>query len=352
MPSRAARLLGLTAAAVAAGAAALWALAPPRAGDDLPGWDRGGPGARGAATGSLTILAYNLEGLPPPARWGRAGQLRMIADQLAAMRRVGEAPQIVLLQEAFIDPGPTIEEIAGYRYVVQGPRQPNTARPATAAERAFAAQALRTKGEGAGKWIGSGLRILSDYPIVAVRKLAFPAWMCAGFDCLANKGVLLAWIAVPGSPRPVPVIDTHLQSMRLAGVPGARSGEAYAMQVRAMKAFVAANVPAESAVFFGGDFDTEDEARRALFTEPPLAGARNALEDALAHPNTIAASDRANLLAVVAHGVDRLYYRGASGWPVALERFATPFGPRDDGTMLSDHIGYTARFAVGPQRAS
>ena len=48
------------------------------------------------------------------------------------------------------------------------------------------------RGERSGKVAGSGLQILSDYPIVAIRRQAFPEAACAGYDCLANKGIVMA----------------------------------------------------------------------------------------------------------------------------------------------------------------
>ena len=47
--------------------------------------------------------------------------------------------------------------------------------------------------------VGSGLQILSDYPILRVRRMAFPAFACAGYDCLANKGALLVTVRLPGA---------------------------------------------------------------------------------------------------------------------------------------------------------
>ncbi len=68
--------------------------------------------------------------------------------------------------------------------------------PATGADRRFAAAASWFKGERSGKLLGSGLQLLSDYPILAVRRAPFPAYACAGYDCLANKGILMALVAV------------------------------------------------------------------------------------------------------------------------------------------------------------
>ncbi|MGN3973335.1 endonuclease/exonuclease/phosphatase family protein [Tsuneonella sp. SYSU-LHT278] len=300
----------------------------------------------------LSVLSYNVEGLPPPARWGRTADLARIARELSSMRQAGEAPHVVMLQESFIDPDPPIETIAGYRYVAHGPAEADRSPPPAGEAQALAAEARTAKGEGVGQWVDSGLRVLSDFPIVRVRRMAFPAWMCAGYDCLASKGVLVAWIAVPGSPRSVAFVNTHLNSMRLAGVSPERSDLAFALQVAAMRRFLAETVPADAPAFFGGDFDTENERRRRLLERPPISGARDALWQAFASSTAIAADELPEAAAIRAHGVDRLYYRDTVDWPVELETLTVPFGARHDGTMLSDHRGFVVRFRVGSQRDS
>ena len=47
---------------------------------------------------------------------------------------------------------------------------------------------------------------------------------CAGFDCLANKGVLLARIAVPGMAQPLTVANAHLNARKAAGVSVVKNG--------------------------------------------------------------------------------------------------------------------------------
>src|SRR6478735_10191093 len=49
----------------------------------------------------LSILTYNVHGLPWPIASNRSKSLRRIADRLAALRRMGLQPSIVVLQEAF-----------------------------------------------------------------------------------------------------------------------------------------------------------------------------------------------------------------------------------------------------------
>ena len=49
----------------------------------------------------LSVMTYNVRGLPWPIAWGRADALAQIGDRLAALRRAGRQPHILLLQEAF-----------------------------------------------------------------------------------------------------------------------------------------------------------------------------------------------------------------------------------------------------------
>ena len=83
------------------------------------------PGAVAPTSGvlghSLTVMSYNVEGLPVPARFDRAASLDRIAGHLADLRKQGRQPNVVMLQEAFAGPAKRIADEAGYRYVAAGP---------------------------------------------------------------------------------------------------------------------------------------------------------------------------------------------------------------------------------------
>ena len=297
---------------------------------------------------SLSVMSYNVEGLPPPARFGRAASLERIGERLAALRQEQRQPNVVLLQEAFAAPARAIAGQAGYRYVASGPSADavnSTPPPPNAAP--FAAAASHWKGEDDGKWADSGLRILSDYPIVKVQRIAFPQWACAGYDCLANKGVVIAWIAVPGTAQPVAFIDTHLNSRAASGVAKERADEAYAYQVALLRQFIGRNVPPGSAAFLGGDFNSgKASVRRAEIDAGLLARGRNTLLDALADARAIPEEERGDSQAILNRAKDWLFYRGGTHSEVALTGFEVPFGKRS-GDMLSDHMGYEAHYNLG-----
>lgn len=297
---------------------------------------------------TLTVMSYNVEGLPPPARFGRAASIDRIAADLVELRKQGRQPDVVMLQEAFARPGARIAAEAGYPYVVAGPSADAINElPVPTAVSGFVAATSHLKGEAEGKWLDSGLRVLSDYPIVEVDRLAFPAWACAGYDCLANKGALIAWIRLPGSAQPIAFIDTHLNSRAASGVAQDRADTAYAYQTAALRQFIAEKVPAQAVAFLGGDFNTGRAAPRWHdLGARPLARARNSLLDALASEHGVAQDQRRDMEAILHRAKDWLFYRGNLRVSVTLTGFEVPFGLQPDGSSLSDHLGYEAHYRV------
>ncbi len=243
--------------AIAAGCAALAAGAAMSGGGEVRAATVSAALVPPGAAAPVSVMSYNVEGLPPPARFGRSDSINRIGAGLALMRGEGRQPHVVLLQEAFRGTSDHIAQAGGYRYRAHGPSADavNDAHPPDGDAREFAATASLLKGESAGKWLDSGLAILSDYPIVRVERTAFPRWACAGFDCLANKGVLIAWIAMPGARGPVAFVDTHLNSRKASGVDPVRADRAYAYQLQNLRSLLRARIPASRPVFLGGDFN-------------------------------------------------------------------------------------------------
>jgi endonuclease/exonuclease/phosphatase family metal-dependent hydrolase len=211
----------------------------------------------------ISVLTYNVEGLPWPVRKGRAPRLRKIGRQLAAMRSAGTAPDIVLLQEAFSGPAARIGQRAGYANFVRGPTR-GMKRPPTSeeAERALVGNRRKGKGEGLRQLMPSGLYILSDFPILAAERQPFRARECAGFDCLSNKGLLYARIAVPGVPDPLEIFNTHLNSRGSTGVSEQRSLLAHRLQIDESSRFIEDRREARYPLVFGGDFNMRNAPDR------------------------------------------------------------------------------------------
>lgn len=306
-----------------------------------------------ANEGTLSVMTYNIKGLPWPIALGREAALAGIADRLAALRRHGRQPHIVLLQEAFTPEAARIAARAGYAHVAAGPdaafRTPVTP---NRGDTAYLSKARWDRGEGVDKQLDSGLLILSDYPITGIDRMAFPDFACAGFDCLANKGVLIAHLQVPGAGQ-VSVVNTHLNARKAAGVSIDRSQRAFTRQVELMAHFVAAHVPNRQTMILGGDMNIGKDVRRATaffprfaqarlgFVSPHLGGARRALAQAACAD----ANARRDLTLASDHAKDWLFARDARDAPMPIATAHVPFGTERMGEPLSDHFGYVIDYA-------
>jgi hypothetical protein len=204
----------------------------------------------------LKVLIYNVEGLPWPARKNRGAKLDAIGDELARRRVAGQAPDIVLLQEAFTRRAAAIGPRSGYRNIVPGPSAKDRRdSPGPAVPASFKADRRFFKGERSGKLLGSGLQVLSDFPVQAFYREAFSRNACAGYDCLANKGVVLARIWVPGMPTPVDLFTTHMNAQKVSGVNLQRAHAAHRYQTDQSATFLARARDPANPLIFGGDFN-------------------------------------------------------------------------------------------------
>jgi endonuclease/exonuclease/phosphatase family metal-dependent hydrolase len=212
---------------------------------------------------TLSVLVYNVEGLPWPIKTGRSPRLREIARQLKVMHGNGEAPDIVLLQEVFSNDAAKIAARSGYPHYVRGPEAAMKRPPTSAeAERELTRRRLKKKGEGFRPLMSSGLYILSRHEIVEARKQPFPKRECAGFDCLANKGIQHARIRLAGVPWTIDLFNTHLNSRGSTGVSEDRSLLAHRLQIEEVVRFIEANRDPATPLVFGGDFNMRNAPRR------------------------------------------------------------------------------------------
>lgn len=186
----------------------------------------------------LSVLTYNVRGLPWPVAQRRGEALRRIGRELAEMRAAGTQPDVVLIQEGFRSEVADLYKASGYRYWVQGPG----------------------RGGALGKLTGAGLHIFSEAPIVDVRSVAYTA--CAGLDCLANKGAMLARIAPAGAPTPVEILNTHLNSRRASRASPELALAAHNRQIRQLFEFIARERDPELPMLVGGDFNVKNDPRR------------------------------------------------------------------------------------------
>lgn len=295
---------------------------------------------------SLSVMTYNVKGLPWPIVRNRDAAFEKIESRLSALRKEKAQPHVIVLQEAFTERAKQIASKSGYRYIANGPSKNmiNTKKPEKKDSR-FVEAASFFKGETSGKSLDSGLQIASDYPILSIKRAAFPAFACAGYDCLANKGVLLVTVAVPGSATPVTIATTHMNSKRGARVSFSRSLYAYRLQVVAIDAFLAVNRDPKLPIIFAGDFNASSVARRSYLldqgtTKWSAFPVRSALQNCMAA--AVRQGKKMDDIAsyVVTRGRDWQFYASGTQSHLTATTFEIPFGRELDGTMLSDHVGY------------
>jgi len=220
-----------------------------------------------ASTAEISVLTYNVRGLPWPIALNRGKALREIGRELALMRSEGRQPDVVLIQEGFREEVAGLVRESGYRYWAQGPSRVER----TPWGGAVVGGRDLFRGEGLGKLTGGGLHVLSDAPILEVRTAAYNN--CAGLDCLANKGAMLVRLAPEWSPTPIDVVNTHLNSRKASGAPRARTLPAHHGQTQELTAFIRANRAADHPLLLGGDFNIRNSPARYDFAarERPYA---------------------------------------------------------------------------------
>ena len=298
-------------------------------------------------SGDLSIMTYNVHGLPWPVATNRTAALTAIGKRLRDLHAHGAAPRVAVLQEAFTADAKAIAATSGYRFAASGPGR--NARDTLALPSGPAAQSLDAgeswlKGEGIGKWEDSGLMILSDYPIVRVRRMSYSAHACAGFDCLAAKGAMIVELQMPGCN--VEVATTHMNSRHASGVSTDRANRAWLVQAGQLRDFVATQRNASLPLVLSGDLNVGGDLVRQLGLADIAASLDGHASDGLRalRANGIALDDDA------IRALDRV-----KDWELAfggrITRLApsgawVPFGA-DGGAPLSDHFGYAISYRHG-----
>jgi endonuclease/exonuclease/phosphatase family metal-dependent hydrolase len=135
----------------------------------------------------LKVLSYNVHWDAFDA--SEKERYTQIARILKQRLKDGTAPHIVLIQEAFAPNNPDIlVEKSGYPFYRRGPNGP----------------------WGNGKYVGSGLIILSLFPLKANHEIIYSK--CKGIDCNADKGAMSTRIQIPGLFVPLDLYNTHLDA--------------------------------------------------------------------------------------------------------------------------------------------
>lgn len=299
----------------------------------------------------VSILTYNVKGLPWPLAIGRDEPLRQIAVGLEKLCGSAERPDIVVLQEAFGEAAEDFIRRSGYRYVARGPGQENVELASLDLwDGQFAETSSVFLGEGAGRYLDSGLVILSDRPIELVASGVFPQNACAGFDCLAAKGVVIAKVSL-GEGFPALLIgNTHMNAKNSSGASPERQLEAYRRQVDVSAEFVRQNRDDRLPFVFAGDFNmgSVEERRDYLFASPLGVGDQNDGLRVLASQG-----DRSpGIDEVISHGADYQFYFSSPKWKLEAIKTSIPFGAANAGKELSDHAGFVVTYRLTPKIAA
>ena len=302
-----------------------------------------------APKGDFSLLTYNVKGLPAPLALGRAEMLDRIGRRLAKMREGGRQPSVVVLQEAFTPEARRIADIAGYPFIVYGPDAGADSAP-EAADRANGIKRSWYLGETQGAQIDSGLMLLSDFPILEVYRAPFPDGACAGFDCLAAKGVLMVILDVPGKGR-VAVATTHLNSKGASRAPESETQAAYKAQASFLARFVARHWKRDVPLVIAGDFNRGQRPyrMRVLPSALQLISGDAPVEEALEASEAkllVHEQDKADVSWVRKRARDMQFVFPAEDGTLEAMGASVPFGTEADGQSLSDHFGFIIDYKV------
>lgn len=317
------------------------------AGTPAPDWPRS------ATSADISVLTYNVKGLPWPLRMDLAERdpdaaMAAIGRHLGALRERNAAPNIVLVQEGFPDATALIGILGGYRYAARGPTRIDAgAMPPTDADMALAGRAAWRRGETQGPVFDSGLYVFSDFPITVRASHAFGRHACAGFDCLAAKGVLVFTVAIPGVPDPLVLFTAHMNAGTSA-TPQERVLAAFGLQMDRLGDALDAALDPDLPLIFGGDFNVKAVAARQAFADARLGGLRlTAVHTRCPQLGPACTADYP--AAPAAHWLEPRDVQGfRDGARVRVQPLSSEqmFAGPATGGKLSDHVGYAARYRL------
>lgn len=340
------RALWPLALALAAGGCVSYPAVPPPSGTQ--------PAANGPPPATISVMTYNIEGLTWPARTGRRPSLEAITAEFARMEQAGELPDVIVFQEAFSTSALRTASATPHPHFALGPRArtrsglPRTRDPVLRKRNVL-------NGEWGVRFMGSGLAIASRYPITAAFSQAYGPTSCAGLDCLANKGILLVRIAVPGYADPFEIATTHMNSQGASKAPPEKHLAAHNAQSAELAAFLDRVSTVASPLIIAGDFNMRRSPARldAFETQNGYQLARRYCLEARDDPALPACEIRMSF-----DGDEpwldtqdlQIYDNGAA---IALRpmRIGAWFDGPDSGGRLSDHDAYVVTYAIEPAPA-
>jgi endonuclease/exonuclease/phosphatase family metal-dependent hydrolase len=297
----------------------------------------------------ISVLTYNVHGLPWPLTKNRRAMMRAIGRELALMRQEGRQPDIVLIQEGFGGDMADLVKLSGYQHWARGPgRHDRIWGDPPAEAKGFHPARYLPFGEGWGKFTSAGLHVLSDLPITEVKSIAYR--YCAGFDCLANKGAMRVRVSLPDGAGEIDVVNTHMNSKGAAKVPFSRSAKAHNLQTDELNAFVAGRGD-QAPLLVGGDFNVRgspDRYYHRVAERPFTVVSEFCNTPASDCAGEIPAPDAQPWLA----SEDLQAFANRGPLQVQPVKIGALFSSPETGGRLSDHDGYLVRYRLsrtGPE---
>ncbi len=301
----------------------------------------------------FTVLTYNIRDLPKVVDKERGrggidkGRSKVAIDighRIAEMRERCNQPKIIILQEAFRKGAENLNRYGKYPYLVYGPDKAPKTDIYPISEEFHNKRSFR-KGEKSGTILNSGLAILSDYPILRTKTVGFPSGMCAGYDCLASKGVLIAWIKIPEFDKPVAFVAIHMNSREPTGVSGERADEAYHHQIKMLQHTIETEIDEDTLIVMAGDLNMGHAPQR-LATLREVMGDyyENALRDA-ERLGVVEESSAKHFAGILDYHVDVLLLRNTPDQRLVPEHAWVPF-PKGMKESFSDHTGFILSFSA------
>ncbi len=297
---------------------------------------------------TLRVLTYNINALPSPIKRHKSARLERIAQILRQRRAMGTQPDIVVMQEAFSKGSDALIAQSGYKYAVRGPgRKAGKSRGrAPWAVEGGRSYARRT---GVQKFMGSGLVILSDFPLQDPVFTTFGNEACAGLDCLANKAIVMTRVDVPGLSEPVQLVTTHFNSNHSAKAPAVVRLRAHQKQTDILAKFLARTASLKAPLIMAGDFNTSQPPRYQYFRRE--INALDAAEHCLQNGSDCVLGGTTTPEEILYQTDDKQFYRSGSATlltPVYIER---NFRETVNGRPLSDHAGYEVLYRLDAKGA-
>lgn len=295
----------------------------------------------------IKVLSYNINALPPPIKKGGAEQYERIAAILRERRAKNDHPQIVLLQEAFTSAADVVTDTTGYAYVVRGPGRKE------ASEKGLAHWPLKTRKtystfKKPQKFTGSGLVILSDFPIEQAQHKAFDLDTCAGIDCLANKAILMARLHVPGLGEPLDVINSHFNSKGTAAAPRKWTLKAHKKQTDTLVWFME-KTDRGNPVILAGDFNTKATARYQYFQKQ--VGFVDIGEACLRRTAACHLDQATDADTILYNTNDKHFVAASQDYALTPVYVTRNFTEEVGGKPLSDHLGYEVHYRLSRAQA-